>query len=216
MPRQVAPHTWVTTSSWKNCISNNPGSKYFITGIQFTCKARLCPTSWLLTQFIKACTTCNLQTAKETDFGRILCFEEEEKSWQLLRSREQLLDPSLLCTSTLALYQHTANNDLFEHLIKHFPTSLALLLPLEKAKNFLFHLFCLHMFQKVIPNQSSSLYTVSSITSDLPQLVGRHPKFYMEMCESILLASEYSKLLLPLKKPVLLNHTFQDLRNLIR
>lgn len=46
------------------------------------------------------------------------------------------------------------------------------------------------MFQRVIPNQSSSLYTVSSTTLDLPQLAGCNPKFYMEMCESILLAPE--------------------------
>lgn len=77
-----------------------------------------------------------------------------------------------------------------DHLIKNFPPSLALLLPLWKADDFLLHLFCLYVFQRVIPNQSSSLYTVSSKTSDLSQLAGCHPKFYMEMCESILLAPE--------------------------
>lgn len=83
--------------------------------------------------------------------------------------------------------------------------------------NFLFHLFCLHMFQRVIPNQSSSLYTVSSTTLDLPQLAGCNPKFYMEMCESILLAPEVQQTPASFKKKqaCVLNHTFQDLRNMI-
>lgn len=57
--------------------------------------------------------------------------------------------------------------------------------------------------------------TVGSTTSDLPQPAGCHPKFYVETCESILLAPEVQHAPASFKKLGLLNHTFQDPMNLI-
>lgn len=57
--------------------------------------------------------------------------------------------------------------------------------------------------------------TVGSTTSDLPQPAGCHPKFYVETCGSILLAPGVQHAPASFKNLGLLNHTFQDLMNLI-
>lgn len=162
--------------------------------IQFTSKAGLSPTSLLLTYLSKVCTTRNVHSAKETDFGRIVCFGEEEKSQQRLRSREQTASWPIS-----ALYnQHSGISPAHskEWLVwpyyQAFPPISCSPSSLGKSRQFPAPpLLLTHVSELLLASPSlHKKKTVGSTTSDLPQPAGCHPKFYMETCESILLAPE--------------------------
>lgn len=186
--------------------------KCLTTGIQLISKARLSPTSFLLPSLGKSVQHTTHVLPKGQTSARQFVSGRKRSHSNTSDPVNSSLTRLLHTASTQAFHQHTAKN-LFDHLIKHSP-SLALLSPQGKADNFLLHLFCLHIWEgypSVFPSAKSIQWVAHH--QIFPNLQDAILHFTWRRESTSLAPEQYAP---PFSKTIgLLNHTFQDLRNLI-